>query len=474
MSFLPLGLEIPRYQHTKVRFLEREHGIEYLPFEFEQMERFHTAKHLEGKIEITGYVSWSRPPYFLLLAAKTTPNCYIVCKTGNEISYPSMNQFSSITGKWVYEIIRDKLQKILLVENVQESSPDFGKIKPHISYNDFIGSIFENWRNIGETTQKLIAQRMVSSPTIPQERAGGLTLTLANYSKKGTVKRFVNDLEKFIPSEIAKQKSLSFEIEELGIKSALPDLGCSSHIAHLANIPKSIDVKLDRMPYSNDEYAVTLIEETMGVLDFDARGLIKSDYPITIEQEIEKKSNDYDVSLDVCKYLLATDVCSPIVSFDVYQKSLDFGRTKLLDFVKDHEDFVQLTGHDQFLDLGVKGKPLSIHNLTVSFMRSVTGDFVSLDNVKDATNFYLDNLRYVVNVQEDLGYHKIPPASTMSVEERRIYVYISNHQKVSINELVQNVNLVTKDIELIVNTLLHKHLLYEPEVGCYSAVPIDV
>lgn len=474
MSFLPLGIEIPKYQYAKVKFLEREHGIEYTPFEFEQMKKFYGVKRLEGKIELTGYVSWLRSPYFLLLPAKTTPNCYVVCKVVDDLPYPALNQFSTITGKWIYEIIKGIPQKVILVDDIKRSSPDFGKITPHISYHNFIGLLFENWRNVGDTTQKLIAQKLVSSPTVINGRSGGLTLTLANYSKQGKLKRFVNDLERFIPSEITKQKSLSFHIDELGIQSSLPDVGCSSYIASLSNIPKSIDDKLDRIPYSANEYSITLMEDTMGVLNFDAKGLVKSDYPIIIEQEIEKMSNDYDVSLDVYKYLLTTDMCSPVISSDTYQQSLDYGRTKLLDMIQKYDEFANLMGQNKFLDLGGRGKPLSIHNLTMSFKRSVAGEHVTLDDVKTTTDFYLDNLQYVLDIQEDLGYDKISPKSSLSVEERQVYVYVTNQKKASINEIVQNTGGSTNDTERIINRLLYKHLLFEPEIGYYSAVPIDV
>lgn len=474
MSFVPLDLEKQHYRYTRVRFLEREHGVEYLPFELDQMKEFHNAKRKEGQVEVTGYVSWSRPPYFILLPTKTTPNCYLVCKIENQMTYPSLNQFSIIKGKWIYEIIRDKPQKILLVEDIQESNPEFGKIKPHITYNDFIGTLFEKWRNIGETTQKLLAQKLVSCPTMQHERAGGLTLTLANYSKKRALKTFVNDLDRFIPDELAKQKSLSFTVQELGIQSTLPDIGCSSHTAYLSNIPKSIDTKLDRVPYLNDEYAITLVEETMGPLDFDARGLIKSDYPIAIEQNIEKKSNDYDVSLEIYKYLLTTEMCSPIVSFDTYNNSLEYGRARLLDFIKDNDDFSKLAGNNQFLDLGKKGKPLSIHNLAVSFKRGIVGDSISLEDVKTTSGFYFDNLQYFLDIQEDLGYGKISPKSTMSVSERRAFVYATNHKKVTISDIADGNKLSLKDAEIIINSLLLKHLFYEPEIGYYSAVPINV
>ena len=221
MSFIPLPLEKQKYQHSKVRFLEREHGIEYLPFEFQQMKTFHEAKKLDH-VEITGYVSWSEPPHFLLLPSKTAPHAYIICKVDDSLEYPPLNQFVEIKGRWIHTILNKKIEKVLLVEDIQPSNPDFGRIKPHISSEEFVEILFEKWRNINETTQTLVAQSLVSSPTIKNQRSGGFTLTLANYSKKNSLRNFASDLQRFIPSELTNNKPLSFEVPELGIKNNLP------------------------------------------------------------------------------------------------------------------------------------------------------------------------------------------------------------------------------------------------------------
>ena len=472
MSF-PLPVQKYIYQYSKVRFLEREHGIEYHPFELKQIKKFGEARKKE-LVELTGFVSWVKPPTFLLLPSRTTPNCYIICEAENELKYPSLNQFVTIKGKWSHSVLNKSIEKILLVEYIQPSDPDFGKIKPHISSAEFEKILFEKWRNIGETTQKLIAQRMISSPTIINERAGGITLTLANYSKKNSLRNFVSDLNRFIPKEFTSGKPLSFKVPELRIKNSLPPIGYHDHVVNLDNIPKLIDAKLDRIPATDDEYSITVLENTMGPINFDARGLAKSDYPIILEQHIEKRYNVYDVSTDVYKYLMSTQMCAPVVSLDVYNKSLEQNREELGKFITIHEKLSRTCGTDQFMDLGRRGKPLSIHNLAVSIERGKASDHVSLDDVIKTSKFYFENLDYVMDVWEDLAYDKISPAATMTNDERQVYVYFVDHPKCSKNEVATNMNIPLKDVEKIIQSLFTKHLLYEIGNGMYSAVPIDV
>lgn len=473
MSFLPLSVNKQRYQYSKIRFLEREHGIEYLPFELRQMKDFNKARK-EKLVEITGYVSWSKPPNFLLLPSRTAPHGYIICEAENELKYPALNQFVTVIGKWKYTILNRKPEKVLLIDEIHQSNPDFGKIKPHISSKEFVENLFEKWQNIRESTQKLIAQSMVSSPTMINERSGGLTLTLANYSKKNSLRNFTSDLRRFIPKEFAKNKSLSYNIPELGIKNYLPKLGWSDHVFSFEHIPKLIDSKLERIPSNDDEYSITLLENTMGPLKYETRGLAKSDYPIVFEEYVEKRYNDYDVSTDVFKYLLAVHMLAPVVPLEVYEKSIEHNREEITKFIGEHETFARLSGHDQFMDLGKRGKPLSIHNLAVSIGRGDASKAISIEDVIKTSKFYFENLENVCTIQEDWVYDKIPPAATMTLEERRVYIFFAEHPASTVSDVAQKITLPNKDLQKTIKSLFFKHLLYEVRDETYSAVPIDI
>ena len=467
MSIIPY--DIPSYQYAKTRFFEREHGIEFTKFELEQMKKFSESRK-QDRVEISGYVVWSRPSYFLLIPTSTTTNGSIICKVEDGLSYPDLNQYSTIRGSWQYDIIRNKTIKVLFVTDIDKTKHDFGKIKPDISPKDFIDILFEKWRNIRGTTKALIAQDFVSSPTSTAERTGGFTLTLASYSKSNALSMFLGDLNRFIPKDFTKNKSLSFKIPELGTTANLPKFGWDDNVANVEKIPKNIDTKLDRIPKSMDECSITLLQKTMGPFNFDARGLVKSDYPIILEEHVERNRVSYDVDPEIYKFILTTRLSSPTVSLDIFNEGIEKNRKALSKISETFESFSERTGNNQFLDLGHKGKPLSIHNLALSFGRSNSLDSITLDSIEKASKVYRKNIENVMEVQEMWGYDEIPASAVLSIEQRRVWKYLRDNSNRSENDVAENMKLPLKEIQKIIRSLLSKSAIIESEFGKYTAV----
>ena len=467
MSIIPF--DIPKYTYAKTRFFEREHGIEFTKFELEQMKKFVDVRK-QDRVEISGYVVWSRPPYFLLIPTTTTANGSIICKVEDGLSYPDLNQYSTIRGSWIYEIIRNKPVKVLLVTDIDKTKQDFGKIKPDITTKDFVDILFEKWRNIRGTTKALIAQDFVSSPTANTERTGGFTLTIASYSKSNALTMFLGDLNRFIPKDFTKNKSLSFKVPELGITTNLPKFGWDDNVANVEKIPKNIDTKLDRIPKNMDECSITLLQKTMGPFNFDARGLIKSDYPIVLEEYVERKRKSYDVDPEIYKFILTTRLSTPIVSLDVFNQGIKNNRKELSKISETYEAFSQRLGNEQFLDLGHKGKPLSIHNLALSFGRSNSLDTISLENIEKASKAYIKNIENVMEVQEMWAYDEIPASAVISIDERRVWKYLMDYSNKSVNDVAEHLKLSIKEAQKIIQSLLLKSTIIESEFGKYSSV----
>ena len=460
---------IPKYQYSKVRFFERVHGTEFLKFELEQMKKFAEAKKLDD-VELDGYVAWSRPPYFVLLPTTTTPNAHIICKVEEGLPYPDLNQFSTINGKWRYDIIKKNPVKILKVTNINKTKPDFGKIKPDIAYHDFVGILFERWRNTRETTEQLIAQSLVSSPTSISERTGGFTLTLANFSKKNKLKFFMADLQRFIPAELTKNKPFSFKIPEFGITANLPKFGWDDHVSGLENISTDVNKKLDRIPNNMRECSITLLQKTMDPPNLDSRGVIKSDYPIVLEEYIEHTRRSHYVDPEVYKFILAVRMSSPVIPRKTYESSIQKSQEKLQEFGDIYKSFSQRKGDNQFWDMGYKGKPLSVHNLTMALGRANVSDSISIDDVEKTIKLYLENMENILDVHELWGYDKIPASASVTLEERKIYLFLEDHRAQSIQQIAYNLGLLEKDVEHTVQMLISKHLLFEPSSNRFSSV----
>lgn len=462
------------YRYSRPRLIERLHGVEYLKPELKQIQVFHKARR-QKYVELEGFVSWINNHNFLLLPTKTTHTAYILCELADGIQYPNYNQFISVKGKWTYVLHGTSAipDQILQIEDIQPSSSGIEKIKPEISLAEFVDILFEKWSNIEGTTQSLIAQAFVSSPTILTQRAGGLTLTMTNFAKKLALPQLSNDLRRSIPKELLSDKPLSFEVRELGTKHALPSFGWSDHVSSFDKIPEKIKTKLDRKPQSEEEYSISLLQDHGVKLDFTNTCLIKSDYPVIIEDSIERKRQTFDSNYEIFKYLLAVHMDAPQVSADLFKKSLEYYRKELNDFIKLNEAFLKYSGNNQFLDLGINGKPLSIHNLAMSVGRGNSSETLTLDDVKSTIQLYKDNLQYVVDIQQDVLYDKLPPTASLNHSERRVYRYFFDHGPTTIEECSAFIKMQNDECVRIVNSLLTKSLLYDCGNGFYNAVQID-
>ena len=139
-------VERQSYQHTRVRFFERQHGTEFLRFEMDQMRRFAAARKTRGDAELDGYVAWMRPPYFVLLPAPTASGIYVVCRAADGVPYPDMNAFSTIRGRMGPAVLPGgQTAPVLQAEAIERARPGFGQIAPEISHGEFVGLLFEKW-----------------------------------------------------------------------------------------------------------------------------------------------------------------------------------------------------------------------------------------------------------------------------------------------------------------------------------------
>jgi len=469
MTWLPIPPEKLKYEYAKARYFDREHGTEYLKFELQQMKTFHNTRNLQ-MVEVTGYVSTLPQGQFLLLPSKTAWHGYILCEISDGIDYPPNNQYISVKGKWRYSPIKHTAfaNKILIVDDIQTSSPDFGIIKPDISYNDFEGILFERWINVAESTKKLIAQNLISSP--PYHRAGGLTLSLFNQAKQLRVHHFMSDLRRLIPNEIMKNKHNLIEVMELGLKHKLSPLGWSGYISDFENVNSETRPKLDRLTHMNEEYFISLLSEQSSPSDFSHEGLVKSDYPIVLEEHIERKSASYDASQEIYKYLMAVHMFSPVISNEVYKEGIKYSENTLHKKIKTNEFMLKLTGKNQLIDLDMDGKPLSILNLTSSYGRSGLRDIVSLEDVKNVTDSYLNNLEYVVETWNERLENPIPVQAGLNERQKQAYDYFANHDGSTIAEGVDNLKISYDEFAKTVQELNDKGLIFRSVDDRYKVV----
>jgi hypothetical protein len=470
MSWLISSPE-PKYLHSRARLVDRLFGIEYTKFEMRQIQEFDAARKKQ-EVDLTGFVSWIDKKQFLFLPTRTTNCIYIICQTREGVNFPSNNQYVTIKGKIQPTLDKKShsIYKTLIAETITPTKEDFGKIDPDISQKDFEQTLFDGWINIDPITQNLIAQNYVSSPTT-SERAGGITLSLFNPPRNQRVVNSLHaDIRRLIPPEIYGTRDPVFDVHELDRKHSLPSFNWSERIDDVDN-PSSILPLLERMPHAHEEYSISLLSRGSAPRSLDSIGIVKSDYPIVLEDHMERKRNSSYTSPEITKFLIAAQMNSPSVEPDFMEKSIQYARDEIEKLAREREDLAMTLGHNQFLDLGINGKPLSIVNLAISRVRSLIDHTMVLEDTKKTTDDYLDNLKHVSHVWfDELAISKIHPLATLGSEEHRILALLHNKGPHSIQDTSNTLKLDYHDCAKVFRSLLYKHAIFEHSDGKYDAV----
>ena len=471
--------ERQRYRHSRARFFEREHGTEFLGFEMDQMRRFAAAKKARGEIELGGYAAWARPPYFVLVPAPTVHDIHVVCRAGHGVPYPDMNRFSTVRGRMGPAALPDgRVDHVLQADDVRGADPGFGRIEPEMSHGDFVGLLFEKWRNVADTTRQLIAHTLVSSPELPGRRTGGFTVTIDALSKRTILDDLAGDLRRFVPAEARSGRPGRLGLPGLGAagsdaSASLPGLEWASSAAPLERIPGAVDARLDRTPRGGaDEHSITLLKKADGSLPLGRRGVRMSDYPAVLEEHVERRSYSYDASPEVFKFLLAARMHRPAVGAAALGAATERYRGMIEQFVKGHEYLSAAAGGGQFLDMGHGGRPLSIYSMAASMSRSRAADGVSEVDLDRAGGMYIANLKAVFDTIHDGAYDKFSTRAPLRYDERHMFACLDDRPASSAGDAAAALGIDPGAAAALIDSLYKRGLLYEPAVGRYSTVPL--
>ena len=469
-----LGKEEAKKISLRGRWIEREFGFEYTPFEIKQIEEFSKAKKMD-LVEIYGFVSWIDRTKFLLLPTRTTNSGYIICEGIDGMDFPPNNQYISCKGKWKYSGTAQSIYKILAVEDIQLDKPDYKKLNSDIKPSEFQGNLFENWTNIDPIQQNFLTQYFISSPSLPRRR-GGITVSLFNPPRQTRLVKSLNsDLRRSIAPELLGTKQMIFDIPELKHKHRLLPFDWTEEVSDFENISQNTYDLLNRNTHVNDlEQSISLLSQKHQPNNFDSFGLIKSDYPIVIEEHVERKSHSLYADLKMTQFIVAAHMNSPSIEQKIYDESLSHARNAIKKFVDTKSHLAtQLLGHDKMLNLDFDGKPTSILNLAISQQRISNSDIVDKNRVISATREYIKNLDIVFRVWDDrTAGGKIHPLASLNFDEEKVLVFLHKNGPHTFEDICKATDLSHDRGKKIIDYLHNKkNAIYMYSEDKYAAVP---
>jgi hypothetical protein len=468
-----LGKEEKKITSLRGRWIDREFGFEYTAFERNQIEAFSKANRDE-LVEIYGFVSWIDRTKFLLLPTRTTNSIYIICEGIEGLDFPPNNQYVSCKGKWEYDGTLKSLYKKLIVEDVRLDTPDYKKFRSDIKPSEFQGNLFENWSNIDPIQENFLTQYFISSPSLPS-RVGGITVSMFNPPRQTMLVRRLNaDLRRSIAPELLGTKKMIFDIPELNKKHRLLPFDWNEEISDFEKIPQNTQELLNRKTSTNNlEQSISLLSKKHQPNNFDSFGLVKSDYPIVIEEHVERKNHSPYADLKMTQFIVASHMNTPSIEQKTYDESLIHVRKELKKFVDTKTHLAtKLLGHEKMLDLDFNGKPTSILNLAVSQQRISNTDIVDKNKVISATKDYVKNLDIVFRVWDDrTAGGKIHPLARLSFDEEKVLVFLHKYGPHTFEEICKATELSHDRGRKVIDDLYNmKNAIYMHSKNKYDAI----
>ena len=457
---------------AKGRLIERLFGFEYTAFEKQQINEFNNAKNAD-MVELSGYVSWIDRTRFLLLPTRTTNSIYIICKAANELKFPPNHKYVHCKGRWKYERGVQSVYKGLVIESIKSDKPDHNKFSPDIKSSDFVGNLFENWINVDPIQQNFLAQYFVSSPPSPR-RVGGFTTSLFSAPRELKVARTLyRDLRTSVAPELLGSKKPIFEIPELKRSHELRLFEWNETSSDFEELSQNTRESLNRKPnHSFSERSIALLSNRHKPKDFQSLGLVKSDYPITIEEYVERRGSPY-TSLKMTQFLIAAHLNSPSIEQKIYDDALVHARKEIKKFTEAKGDLAaHLLGPNKMLNLDFDGKPSSILNLAVSRQRLLSTKTVNESIIVSTTNDYIKNLDRAFKIWDEktAGGAINPFVNQLGLDEEKILGFLYKEGPRTFDEICKATGLSHDACNRAINYLYYRaNLIYQ-----YSQTEYDV
>lgn len=466
-------------------FWEREYGSEIPSFEFSRIREFYDAKKMK-RPNVSGYVKKLDSQHFLLLPTLYNP-MYLLCTCTDGVTIPPENSYVNVEGqtRWsrlkvtsegTYGIDSDKE---IVVERWVFDSPEWlTKIKPNMNFKDFKEEIFTRFRNIEPLVQDFIASQIVSCPKY-DDFFGGLNICLYDSTQKALASTVAKEIRHIVPRDIGKTHLIKTPFGTVPLRSRYNLITVDADTPLSSNVRAAMAKRTANIGY--DELSLYFGSKRNLPKTLEEPPFQLSDFPTTLNEEVEFTKKRVDPSLEAFKYMQIQHFIVPIIldTPEVVNKIHD----KIVKLPDRYDVSPQLLARFKVLDASYYGKPQSVLRLALVNTRTE-----NLEKMQE------NNLTYALEIFEknfDNNYelwHDIFPKETLSFgtrillklspDERKIIRTIDSLQNtkekcVSIDEINAALPRLKRRMleELIDELRLRRGLIIERLPQCYELIP---
>lgn len=468
-----------------LRFWEREYGSEIPYFEFSRIREFYEAKKREHT-SVSGYVKRVDSNHFLLLPTPYNPS-YILCNCVEGVNLPPENSYTNVEGRthWSRLKVDSKgsysgdYEKEILVERWSLESPEWlNTIKPNMNFKDFKEEIFTRFQAINPLVQDFIASQIVGCPRF-EEFFGGLNICLYDSTHKALATAVAKEIRRVVPRDIGKPHLIKTPFGTVPLRCNYNLITVNAETRISSKVKETMTKRTSNIAY--DELSLYFGMENTQPKTLDEPPFQLSDFPTTLNEEVELIKKRADPSLEAFKYMQIQHFITPIITDtpEVINKIHD----RIAKLPDRYDISPHLLGRFKVLDASYYGKTQSVIRLSLANTRSENLKKVQENNLTYAIEAFEENFDYNFEVWRDIFPEVTLPVGTklllkLSPDERKIIRAIDKLQNskekcVNIEEISSALPHLKREVleSLLAQLAIQRGLILERHHNCYELIP---
>jgi hypothetical protein len=472
------------FKPFKLRFWEREYGSEIPSFEFSRIKEFSDAKKMKYP-NVSGYVKRLDYHRFLLLPTLYTPH-HLLCACAEGVNLPPENSYVNVEGQTHWSQLKVTAdgtygvdsEKEVVVERWVFDTPEWlTRVKPNMNFKDFKEEIFTQFQNVEPLVQDFIASQIVGCPKY-DGFFGGLNICLYDATPKTLASAVTKEIRHIVPKDIGKAHVIKTPFGTVLLRSRYNLMTINADNPLSSKVMVTMAKRTATIGY--DELSLYFGSKRNMPKTLEEPPLQLSDFPTTLNEEVEVTKKRIDPSLEAFKYMQIQHFISPIIPDMV--KVINRIHDKIVKLPDRYDIPPQLLARFKVLDASYYGKPQSVLRLALANTRTDNREEMAETNLTHALEIFEKNFDYNYERWRDMFPEAIIPIGTklllkLSPDERKIIRTIDKIQStrekcVSIDEINAALPHLKRRIleELIVELNIRRGLIIEKSPQCYELI----
>ena len=424
---------------------ERSWQHEYAKGELRMIQEFQRALNVGSIVEIDGFVTRIGGRKILLRPTPASVDINVICEVSGHTSIPTDYDFIRIRGyrKFVKGASNYRLSNQVIVEEFDSPKLPRGYLKPDISLRDAADLLVYDYVDFREPLKTCLLLSIVSSPR-DRFRLGGLTTSIMPTRPEmfDSLPLLFGDIRKALPMDITSNKNVDIKVPGVGPIKLSPFSWSiyDTTTRESSNRNRIRMVSRAGASFLPNELTIGISGETVAPESLEELWIRKSDFPIIIDDPLERRAQSKEVSLDLAKFAIITHMNTPAISTIIGNDLFKMVKNPLGKIKREYDPL----GYGGLVDMDVQyGSPRNILHIAWSIARIDGSDDVGLGHLHEATDKYKEALVSTFNAWDDrdivFAHQSVNVRlGKISSSSRKIYSFIMDNPNASRPEIREN------------------------------------